>query len=281
LQVSGWLRQFLTYDLASMVIRDEKSGQLRVHALDAPAPGDVLAEGSLLPLEGTPPGIAIATRKTVRRDRIDFAEFYSPVMREAYKAGLRSGCSVPLIAHDQVLGTINLGSMREGTFTEEDTNLLEEIAGQVAIAVENALNFQRAERERDRNQLLLEVNNAVTSHLDIHELLAATSASLKRVIPHDVAALALYDEPAKVLRVLTLDSPWSEDSFTQEGFLMTLDDSPAGRAATTRQPVNNRSTRSVRVYFTSHGAGCCCRLKVGVQYTADFARSCGRRYGRR
>ena len=238
LTVSGWLKQFLTYDLASMVIQDEESGQLRVHALDAPAPGGVLAEGSLLPLEGTPPGIAIATRKTVRRDRIDFEEFYSPVMREAYKAGLRSGCSVPLISHDQVLGTINLGSMREATFTEEDTKLLEEIAGQVAIAVENALNFKRAERERDRHQLLLEVNNAVTSHLDIGELLAATSASLKRVIPHDVAALALYDEPLKVLRVLTLDTPWSEDSFTQEGFLMSLDDSPAGRAATTRLPVN-------------------------------------------
>jgi hypothetical protein len=48
LKVSGWLRQFFTYALASMVIRDEKSGQLRVHALDAPAPGGVLAEGSLL-----------------------------------------------------------------------------------------------------------------------------------------------------------------------------------------------------------------------------------------
>ena len=238
LTVSGWLKQYLTYDLASMVIRDDESGQLRVHALDAPAPGGVLAEGSILPLEGTPPGIAIATRKTVRRDRLDLEEFYSPIMREAYKAGLRSGCSVPLISHDQVWGTINLGSMREGTFTEEDTNLLEEIAAQVAIAVENAINFQRAERERDRHQLLLEINNAVTTHLDISELLAATSVSLKRVIPHDVLALALYDEQIQKLRVLSLNTPWAEDSFTQEGFLMGLDDSPAGRATLTRQPVN-------------------------------------------
>ena len=238
LKVSGWLRQFLTYDLASMVVRDEESGQLRIHALDGSPPGGILGEGALLPLEGTPPGLAIATRKTVRRDRIDLEEFYSPIMRAGYEAGLRCGCSVPLISHDQVWGTINVGSLKEFAFTDEDAQLLEQIGAQVAIAVENALNFKRAERERDRNQLLLEVNNAVTSHLDIGELLAATSASLKRVIPHDVAALALYDEPAKVLRVLTLDTPWSEDSFTREGFLMSLDDSPAGRAATTRQPVN-------------------------------------------
>ena len=154
--VSGWLKRFFPIDLASMVIIDEESGKLRVHALDAPAPGGVLDEGTLLPLEGTPPGIAIATRSTVLRDRLNFEEFYSPIMREAYKAGLRSGCSVPLICHDQVLGTINVGSLHESAFTKRDAELLEQIAGQVAIAVQNALNFQRAERERDQNKLLLD-----------------------------------------------------------------------------------------------------------------------------
>src|SRR6185369_17505377 len=99
---------------------------------------------------------AITTRKPVMRERIDFDEFYSPIVREAYDAGLRSGCSVPLISHDQVLGSINVGSMNEAAFTRRDAELLEQIADQVAIAVENALNFQRAERERDHNQLLLD-----------------------------------------------------------------------------------------------------------------------------
>jgi formate hydrogenlyase transcriptional activator len=52
LALSGWMKQFFAHDLASMVICDEETGQLRVHALDAPAPGGVLAEGSVLPLEG-------------------------------------------------------------------------------------------------------------------------------------------------------------------------------------------------------------------------------------
>ncbi len=154
--VSGWLRKFFPIDLASMVIQDAETGLLKVHALDAPAPGGVLGEGTVLPLEGTPPGIAIATRSTVIRDRIDFEEFYSPIIREAYKAGLRSGCSVPLICHDQVLGTINVGSLRECAFTRKDAELLEQIAGPVAIAVQNALNFERAERERDHNKRLLD-----------------------------------------------------------------------------------------------------------------------------
>ena len=235
--VAGWLRKFFPVDWASMVIKDEETGLLKVHALDAPAPGGVLGEGALLPLEGTPPGIAIATRKTVLRDRIDFEEFYSPIIREAYNVGLRSGCSVPLICHDQVLGTINVGSMRESAFTRRDAELLEQIAGQVAIAVQNALNFQRAERERDHNQLLLDVTSAVTKHLDIRDLLAATSKCLKRVIEHDVFAMALYDHDAKVLRVHSLNAPWAQHAYADQGFVMNLEDSPAGKAATTRQPV--------------------------------------------
>ena len=235
--VTECLRKFFDHDWASMVIKDEESGQLRIHALNASVPGGVLVEGSILPLDGTPPGIAMATRQTVRRDRIDFNEFYSPVIREAYDAGLRCGCSVPLISHDEVLGTINVGSMHEAAFTERDAELLEQIAGQVAIAVENTLNFQRAQRERDQNQLLLEVNNAVTSHLDLKKLIAATSECLKRIIPHDVFAMALYDDEANVLRVHTLNTPWVDQVYADAGFVMTLEDSPAGRAALTRQPV--------------------------------------------
>ena len=235
--VSEWLRKYLAHDFASIVIKDEQSGQFRVHALDGLVPGRVLEEGSILPIEGTPPGIAIVTRQSVMRERIDFKEFYSPIMREAYNAGLRCGCSVPLISHDEVLGTLNVGSLTEAAFTKHDVELLEQIGSQVAIGVENALNFQRAKRERDHNQLLLEVTNAVTKHLDIKELIAATSECLKRVIPHDVAAIALYDDEAKLLRVHTLNAPWMEHPYADEGFVMGLNDSPAGKAAMTRQPV--------------------------------------------
>ena len=55
--------------------------------------------------------------------------------------------------------------------------LLEEISGQIAIAVENALNFEKARQaeqvakhEHDRSKLLLDINNALVSHLDLGEL---------------------------------------------------------------------------------------------------------------
>jgi formate hydrogenlyase transcriptional activator len=237
LSISACLRQFFNHDFASVVLKDEEAGQLRVHALDAPAPDGVLTEGTLMPMEGTPPGLAIMTREPVMRERIDFDEFHSPVIRVAYDAGLRSGCSVPLISHDEVLGTINVASMREAAFTKSDVELLRQIAAQVAIAVENSLNFQRAARERDRSQLLLEVNNAATSHLSLQDLLRATSACLRKYFKHDVTGMALYEAETNQLRVHTMDTSQPADRYVEEGFLMSLDATPAGRAFTTRQPV--------------------------------------------
>ena len=46
-------------------------------------------------------------------------------------------------------------------------------------------------RERDRQRLLLEVNNAVVSHLDLDQLFPAVSACLRRVIQHDGSSLLL------------------------------------------------------------------------------------------
>ena len=190
--VSGWLRKFFPVDFASMVIKDEETGLLRVHALDAPAPGGVLGEGALLPLEGTPPGIAIATRSTVLRDRIDFNEFHSPIMREAYNAGLRSGCSVPLICHDKVLGTINIGSFKEAGFTRKDAELLEQIAAQVAIAVENALLFR--ELAMLKNKVVSEkvyLEEEIQTEYNFEEIIGQ-SLALKKIL-QQVATVAPTD----------------------------------------------------------------------------------------
>jgi formate hydrogenlyase transcriptional activator len=237
LAVSGCLKQFFNHDFASIVLYEEEAGLLRVHALDAPTPGGVLGEGTLMPLDGTPPGLAIRTRETVLRDHVDVNEFHSPQVRLAYEAGLRSGCSVPLISHERVLGTINVASLREAAFTRADAALLRQIAGQVAMAVENALNFERATKEGERARTLLEVSNAITTSLDLGGLLRATSDCLRRYFKHDVAGMALYDAESGQLRVHTLDPSQPADQYVEEGFLMPLDETPAGRAFTTRRPV--------------------------------------------
>jgi formate hydrogenlyase transcriptional activator len=61
------------------------------------------------------------------------------------REGLESLCSIPLISHGSTLGTLNLGSRRRSFFTPADLQFFTQAAGQVAIAVENALAYQRIE----------------------------------------------------------------------------------------------------------------------------------------
>ena len=237
LAVSGCLKQYFNHDIASVVLYDEGADRLRVHALDSPVPGVVLGEGAVMPLEGTPPGLAIRTRAPVLRQRLDLEEFHSPLMRAAVENGLRSGCCVPLISHERVLGAINVGSLSEAGFTEADAELLRQIADPVAIAVENVINYERATKEGARVRTLLEVNNAITTTLDLRELLRATSDCLRRYFRHDLAGLALYDAESDQLRVHSLDLAQPAAQYVDEGFLMPLEGSPAGLAFKTRRTV--------------------------------------------
>jgi formate hydrogenlyase transcriptional activator len=131
--------------------------------------------------------------------------------------GVQSLCVVPVTTALRKLGALAFGSRFDAAYFETDVIFLQEVARQVAVAVDNALNFAQAQsvqqqlkQERDRLSLLLEVNNAVVSVLDLHELLNAVSASLRRLVPHEYASLSLYDAKAETLQIHALDFPVSK-----------------------------------------------------------------------
>src|SRR6185503_14371604 len=234
--VSGLVEQFINHDVASVVLYNEELQEARVHALAKPAPDGILLEGAIMPLEGTPPGLAITSRKTVRRAFLDFEEFNSPIMLNAHKAGVRSGCSVPLISHGRVFGSINIGCNRESGVSDENQELLEQISNPLAIAVENAINFERAERELKRNRLLLEINNAVISHLDLEQLVKTISGTLRDIMPHDAAGIALYEPKFNHLREYS-NVGYNDVNAFRVGDTIPIDGTPAGEVFSTGKPM--------------------------------------------
>jgi formate hydrogenlyase transcriptional activator len=180
--VSDCLHRFFRHDTASLTLFNPQNGELRVHALTGAPDNAAILEGTLMPLEGTPPGLAIKTRQTVLRERVDLTEFHSPVTRQAYELGLRSGCSVLLISHDRLLGTLNVASLREAAFTRTDAALLEQIAAQIAIAVENALAYREIEALKNKlNEEKLYLEEEISTVLNFEQIIGA-SGSLKRIL---------------------------------------------------------------------------------------------------
>jgi formate hydrogenlyase transcriptional activator len=150
---------------------------------------------------------------------------------------------VPLTTARRRLGALGVGSQEEHRYERGEVEFLQQVSKQVAVAVDNVLNFESAEaaqqalaRERDRLNLLLEINNAVVSHLELRELLKTISSCLGRVIPHDLAGLTRYDPATHQLVAHALDFPRNQD-FAEAGVPIPLEGTPEGLAFTSRQTV--------------------------------------------
>jgi len=88
-----------------------------------------------------------------------------------------------------------------------------------------------------RRRMLLEINNAIVSKLSRDELWTAIAEAMSRVVVFDRIALALYDREENCLRIANYAGPYLRDDYTPLGRRLKLDDSPAGRAFVTRNPV--------------------------------------------
>ncbi|HKX29878.1 MAG TPA: sigma 54-interacting transcriptional regulator, partial [Blastocatellia bacterium] len=240
--ISNCLRRSINCDGAGLTIYDAESGQLQVYALVPEFKGDVpLTEGGRIPLEGTPGGRAFQSLQTILVNRAELENSPSPLVRRIAAGGVKSGCVAPLVVHGRALGTLDLASRTEDAFSAEDAELLTQIANQIAIAVENAINFEQAitareqlRHERDRSQLLLEINNAVVSSLNLPELLEVISPCLRRAVHHDFAGLLVYDREHHLLRAHALDFPRHPE---MEGLLFSVEGTPSGLAFSSRRPL--------------------------------------------
>jgi formate hydrogenlyase transcriptional activator len=216
-EISTCLKRLIPHDLAALALYDPESCQLRAHVLSFSGKQDFAGPGTAIPWEGTPEGLAFTTRQTVLIRKLDLTEFPADIVKRAAAEGCRSGCAVPLILRGRPLGTLSVISLREGAFSEEDADLLSSVGAQVAIAVENALNYARARaterrfmRERDRLRLLMEVTSHLTSNLQLHDLLQATVAGVRRVMQCDIVTVHLPNEEQTQMRAYAMDFPGSD-----------------------------------------------------------------------
>jgi formate hydrogenlyase transcriptional activator len=72
--------------------------------------------------------------------------FYQLILAE----GFASGCDLPLHGRNGVVGVLSALKRSESAFDKDDVIFLEKVSRQVAIAVENALEYERAIRDRDK-----------------------------------------------------------------------------------------------------------------------------------
>ncbi len=189
--VSGNLRRVMGCDLAGVGLPDaENNKHLRLYALDFPDSKGFVREEVLIPIEGTPPGMAFKTGEPFVGMIRDLCNLIpdSPPLAE----GLKTGAVLPLASRGRMHGVLLLGRRDENNFSREEVKFLMQVASQVAIAVENALAYNKiAELKEKLTQEKLYLEDEIRTELNFEEIVGK-SAALRRVL-QQVATVAPTD----------------------------------------------------------------------------------------
>ncbi|MGA2574654.1 MAG: sigma 54-interacting transcriptional regulator [Bryobacteraceae bacterium] len=235
------LHGVVRFDYLNLVLHVPERNTMRLRVLTSARPTD--ASFWETPVDETPSGLVWQTQRPLVIHDIDQETRYPKIMQLLREHGVRSCCVLPLTTAQRRLGAMGLGGAEPCAFDRADLEFLVQVARQVAVAVENVLNYETAQcyqgelaRQRDRLQMVLDVTNAMVANLDLRELFQTVSELLRRLIRHEYASLVLYDEAQGQLRLEALDFPGG-DSQIHEVHLASPEDSPAADAMRRRQPL--------------------------------------------
>ncbi|HMD71741.1 MAG TPA: GAF domain-containing protein, partial [Bryobacteraceae bacterium] len=239
-ELSRCLKRLVSFDFIGLSLLEPADRMVRLHVLETEHPVVDLPDPFRTRYEDGPTVEALRTRQPFYQPKLQ-AETRYPMLRELLgRHGIQSFCVVPLYTVQRDLGSLSFGSTREDACPPEDLEFMRQVARQVAVAVDNALNSEGAAayeeqlaRERDRLRALLEINNAVVTCLDSQQLFKAMAAALRRTFGLDYASLLIHDPEANVLRLQVLDFPEGMGAI-RELAVANLD-GPAGHVFQTRQ----------------------------------------------
>src|ERR1700732_2397710 len=195
--VSASIRQVMHCDIVGVWLPDAQQIRLRQLAMDFPESKGFVKEDWQLPVEGTELGRVFKTGEPhVVRTRAGFVSEWSTPM--PHTEALESGCALPLISRGRTLGVLTLGSRVENSVSPEDVEFLLQAAGQVAIAIENALAYREIAELKDKlaeEKLYLE--DEIRGEMDFEGIVGQSSALrhvlnlVETVAPSDSTVLLL------------------------------------------------------------------------------------------
>jgi GAF domain-containing protein len=127
------------------------------------------------------------------------------VRTNARARGNRSWVIVPLLRHDEAVGTIAVTRREPGGFTADEIALLQTFADQAVIAIENArlltalqTRTQELTRSVGELQALGEVGQAISSTLDLQTVLSTIVARATQLADADAGVIYEYDDQREV-----------------------------------------------------------------------------------
>jgi formate hydrogenlyase transcriptional activator len=199
------LLRVMQCDVSALLLPDSESGDLRVTILHNHGAKGPFREGWLVPMNSSISGQVLRKAKTICIDNFEQVrqdpEIYGNpdgelLYEHVIEEGLKTGCYLPLIGRDSAVGVLMLCRRSENRFESDDVILLEQVARQIAIAVENTVEYEKATKDRDeetkqRRYLEEEIRSELGEIVGESPTLKTTLSMVSVVAPTDSSVLIL------------------------------------------------------------------------------------------
>jgi two-component system, sensor histidine kinase SagS len=182
-------RDLLHFSVVEVRLLDQKTGRLEpllAMGMDAEA---AIRELSAQPQNNGVTGFVAATGKSYLCEDTSEDPLYLAGAKDA-----KSSLTVPLLLHEQVIGTFNVESLEPRAFTESDLQFLEIFCRDVAAAL-NTLELLVAEKATTAAESVEAIHSAVA--LPVDEILNDAVSVMERYIGHEPGVV---DRLQRILR---------------------------------------------------------------------------------
>jgi signal transduction histidine kinase len=198
-QTAELIRDYFGFYHVGVFLLDEAGKLAVLHEAAGEAGAQMKAQGHQLAVGETS---MVGWSALHRQPRIahdvgeDAVRFDNPLLPHT-----RSEMTLPLMVGDDVLGVLNVQSTKEAAFDEDDVQVLQSMADQVAVAIENARRrraLQEANYMLQRRAMQLEasakVGQVITSIFEMEDLLRQTVELVSNHFGFYHAGIFLLDE---------------------------------------------------------------------------------------
>jgi formate hydrogenlyase transcriptional activator len=182
--LAGRLHRLVRFDYLALILRDCAAEGMRLHVLESSEPGPVpMPSGTPLPVEEDPAWWIWQNQQPLTFSDLETETRWLRLREKVKTYGVRGHCGLPLTTARHRLGVLAFASKQPGAYdAPADVDFLQRVANQVAVAVENALAFQRIEELKEKLQKeKVYLEEEIRTQHDFEEIVG-NSAALRRVL---------------------------------------------------------------------------------------------------
>ena len=130
------VRRVVPFDRTAIFLHDPERDVLRLFTLESSLPTSYFALGLEMPANDSHVGRVFREQHLLLRGDLSTQREF-PMEERAYGDGVRSYVIVPLMVHGRSIGTLAVASVNPHQYSEFDAAFFQEVANQVALAIEN------------------------------------------------------------------------------------------------------------------------------------------------